>query len=174
MSHSMRDVNNLQTRTAVIELLVTTNLPYREVAEKTGVTWHTARFIDLHFVSAEVREKRKKAAYSRSKLDDNNPMKNKVGSLHHNYGKRWGKDSKYPTELKPTWFEGRVNSPRAYSAHIGWCKLLGISSIPEGVSVHHIDGDPENNEQSNLALVTDQAHRKIHTRERRLRENNRN
>lgn len=51
--------------------------------------------------------------------------------------------------------------------------------IPDGYEVHHIDGDTDNNDISNLALVTKEEHKRIHaemlTEERReWRRNNLN
>ena len=40
-------------------------------------------------------------------------------------------------------------------------KYLGFS-IPQGMVVHHIDGDPTNDDISNLALMTKEAHNTIH------------
>lgn len=38
--------------------------------------------------------------------------------------------------------------------------------IPKGFHVHHIDGDKSNNDISNLALLTPQAHNKLHVKTR--------
>lgn len=40
-------------------------------------------------------------------------------------------------------------------------KHLGFA-IPKGMVVHHIDGDPTNDDIDNLALVTAAAHNTIH------------
>lgn len=40
-------------------------------------------------------------------------------------------------------------------------EYLGIE-IPKGFHIHHIDGDPLNDDISNLALITTTAHNRIH------------
>jgi hypothetical protein len=42
------------------------------------------------------------------------------------------------------------------------CIALGIDFIPEGLLVHHLDGNKKNNDINNLALITDTAHNRIH------------
>ena len=39
---------------------------------------------------------------------------------------------------------------------------LGLTEIPKGFVVHHIDGNKHNNDISNLALVTVSGHGKWH------------
>jgi len=41
-------------------------------------------------------------------------------------------------------------------------EALGLKALSKELTVHHIDGDPENNELDNLALVTNAGHQKIH------------
>lgn len=41
-----------------------------------------------------------------------------------------------------------------------WEKAFG--AIPEGLHVHHVDGDPSNNALENLTLVTPEKHVKLH------------
>jgi hypothetical protein len=48
------------------------------------------------------------------------------------------------------------------------CKELGITEIPKGFAVHHIDYNKRNNDISNLALVSLGAHTKIHSLERKM------
>lgn len=41
-----------------------------------------------------------------------------------------------------------------------WEKAFG--PVPEGMQLHHIDGNKQNNELANLALVTPMEHRRLH------------
>jgi len=47
-----------------------------------------------------------------------------------------------------------------------FCVLLNIDSIPKGFVVHHINGDKNDNDMSNLALMTYGAHNKIHSKKK--------
>jgi hypothetical protein len=54
----------------------------------------------------------------------------------------------------------RVNYRKIYMEHYG-CRLEDMS----GMDVHHIDGNHNNNEPSNLMLVTPEEHARIHEHE---------
>ena len=41
-------------------------------------------------------------------------------------------------------------------------EALGLEEIPERWAVHHIDGDPKNNDLDNLALTSHSGHKAIH------------
>jgi hypothetical protein len=47
-----------------------------------------------------------------------------------------------------------------------FCEELKINKIPKGFVVHHIDGDPTNDDIENLALMTHTAHNNIHPKDR--------
>lgn len=49
-----------------------------------------------------------------------------------------------------------------------YCKLLGIEKLPRGLVVHHIDGDPTNDDANNLSLMTYTAHNRIHSKDRKI------
>lgn len=49
-----------------------------------------------------------------------------------------------------------------------FCILLGINKIPRGLVVHHIDGNPSNDDIDNLALMTHTAHNRIHAPNRHV------
>ena len=102
--------------------------------------------------------------YSRSKVGEKNPMRGKIKELHHNFkGDLYCDPNGYVLVLRPDWFTGRT-SKHIYKHSVVMCELLGISGIPEGIEIHHIDGDKTNNEPSNLALVTSGGHRRLHAR----------
>jgi hypothetical protein len=51
---------------------------------------------------------------------------------------------------------------RCFVHHVVVMEALGVSKLPKGLEVHHIDGNRKNNDLENLALVTRKGHQKIH------------
>ena len=68
------------------------------------------------------------------------------------------------TQRKKVQYKGR----RMHEYQRQFCKLLNIDSIPESLVVHHIDGNPANNNMNNLALMTYSAHNLLHSRDREV------
>lgn len=81
-------------------------------------------------------------------------MRGKNGTQHHNYKGSVSDHKGYLTE--PDGKGGRI-----FQHHLPFLDM-GLERIPEGWHVHHIDGDPENNDPDNLALVTQAGHRELH------------
>lgn len=68
----------------------------------------------------------------------------------------------YLLMLKPAWFTGRLDSKHIYVHQVVMAENLGISEIPEGFVIHHINGDRTDNQIENLSLLTNSAHLKQH------------
>ena len=100
--------------------------------------------------------------YSRSKSGDLNPMHGKFGKLHHNFIGDLITDAGYIQCLKPNWFTGRTGSNHVFRHHLVICEALGLTEIPLGFEVHHVDFDKTNNSIANLALLTREAHARLH------------
>lgn len=47
--------------------------------------------------------------------------------------------------------------------------MLNVEQLPNGLVVHHIDGNHDNNQLDNLCVVTAKGHSRIHARENKLR-----
>lgn len=56
--------------------------------------------------------------------------------------------------LKPEWYTGRKGCKYVFYHSIVMCEHLGITEIPEGFIVYHIDEDKHNCDISNLMLIT--------------------
>lgn len=97
--------------------------------------------------------------YSRSKSGTKNRMLGRVGAAHHNWKGECEDGRGYLTTL---W-----NGKREFVHRVVMMKHLGITQLPEGMDVHHIDEDPKNNVIDNLALVTIRGHQQIHFLQRK-------
>ena len=64
----------------------------------------------------------------------------------------------YKSSYNGYWICSKSRLPWAHR----WVWMNEKGKIPKGLDVHHIDGDKENNEISNLELVTRSEHQKRH------------
>ena len=148
------------------DLYENTELTIEAIANKVSMhKWKVFAFIAEEYTE-EYRKKRKRLCYRNSSIGNKNPS----------YGKR-GKDSKkfigdisdgkgYILNLKPSWYTGRKGSKHVFKHTLVMCEALGLSELPKGYCVHHIDGNKTNNLLINLALMTVQAHSRLHQLER--------
>ena len=112
--------------------------------------------------SKEYRDNRHKRLLSETKIGCNNPMYNLCGEHHPNYKELVADGHGYLMILKPEWYTSRLNAKHIYYHHYVMCMYMGLSEIPQGMVVHHIDFDKTNNNIDNLALMTNCAHSKLH------------
>lgn len=147
-----------------------------EIASQFGVTRKVVhRVISANFTKEE-RHQLKRDNYIKSKIGDKNPMYGKKEELHHNFKGICSDGKGYMLAIKPDWYTGRSGSKHIFLHHLVICEHLGITEIPSGHSVHHIDTDKTNNDPSNLLLLTKSAHSKLHVKlrkEQRLSERSR-
>lgn len=153
-------------RDEIKKLYENTELTLKEISEQLDLTFaQVQHFISKNY-SIDFRNKRKSISYKNSKLGDKNPMKGKTKELHHNYIGEVSDGKGYIMCLKPEWYTGRKGCKHVFKHHIVMCELLGITEIPKGFNVHHIDKNPLNNNPNNLALLTSEAHTRLHQLER--------
>lgn len=114
------------------------------------------------------QDDRKSKIYRKSWVGRENWMTGRTGEKHPNY-KGLVEDGKgYYMVIKPDWYTGRVKSEYVFYHTIVMCEALGVTELPAGFVVHHIDGNKRNNDISNLALMTISGHGKLHTIQRNL------
>ena len=62
----------------------------------------------------------------------------------------------------------KVGGEYLYEHVVVWCKEHSKKQVPDGLVIHHIDGNRSNNDPSNLWAMTPLAHRRLHALEARL------
>lgn len=62
---------------------------------------------------------------------------------------------------KPPWYTGRKSSKFVYYHNVVMCENIGITEIPRGFMVRHLDNNKLNNDISNLILLTIQANSRL-------------
>jgi hypothetical protein len=116
--------------------------------------------IKEHFTDEEIKE-HSRLCRSASKIT-NNPMKGKFGDLHPNFVGLIRDGHGYYQRLKPDWCTEGKDTPYVFEHRLVMMEALGLTELPAGFAVHHINGDKSNNQIENLALVSHHGHRRIH------------
>ena len=153
-------------RDEIIKLYETTELTLDEIGFKVGKTRCQVDWIINKEFTEEFRQARKKTSYRNSKLGNKNPMFGLRGEETHVFIGDVSDGKGYILVLKPEWYTGRIGCKHIFKHHMVVCEALGITAIPKGWCVHHIDGNKVNNELHNLALLTVGAHTRLHQLER--------
>lgn len=143
----------------------------KQIAVELGisVTWLYKGFL-YNMYDREYRKVRKQRSYQLSKQGEKNPMKGKCRENHPRYKERIADGKGYIMMLKPEWYTGRKGSHYVFEHSVVMCKALGLTKIPEGFVVHHIDGNKQNNDINNLTLMSMGAHTKLHQQLRKCRD----
>lgn len=144
-------------------------LTKQQVADELGCSvGRVTKIWDETFPLVQLKE-HKSANYARSKYGEKNPMLGKFGEDHPGYKGVIDDCKGYKIILKPNWYTGRPGSRHVFHHHVVMCEALGITEIPEGWDVHHIDEDKTNNDLGNLSLMIKPAHQKLHWIQRRMK-----
>ena len=146
----------------VCNLFANTYTRLQDICNQANIEyWELQEILNNNFTQ-EYIDKRKSKLYSNSKLGKRNPMFGKYGEQHPKYIGMIDDGKGYLMCLKPDWYTSRKNSKYVFVHSLVMCEALGITEIPKGFVVHHIDGDKKNNDISNLCLLQMGAHTKLH------------
>ena len=146
----------------ICNLFANTDTDLHSIRDAVNIRYSTLlEILHEHFTEEEI-SKRKSKLYRKSKLGDKNPMTGKCRELHPNYKGVVADGKGYLMCLKPEWYTGRVGSKHIYLHSAVFCENAGLTEIPKGYVVHHIDGNKHNNTPDNLALITNAGHTKLH------------
>lgn len=140
-------------------LYVTTCLSVTKIAELSENGFKKTRNCFLTEFASTFNDRRKRLCYAKSKFGKKNPA---TGKHPVNYVGACEDGKGYLTVYKPSWYTGRKGSERVFEHTVVMCEALGLTEMPRGFCVHHIDGNTRNNVLSNLALMTISAHTRLH------------
>ena len=148
----------------VKDLFENTNMTLEEIAEAVGYKSYTYLYQECIAgqYSQEFLHQRKRKNYQRARTRNGNWMSGRTKEQHPRYLGRVSDGRGYIMVLKPEWYTGRKGSTHVFEHTIVMCEALGLTELPEGFVVHHVDGDKTNNDLKNLALMRMEAHSKLH------------
>jgi len=138
----------------------------QQIADEVGCNQSWVATVSKRWLTPEELAERKHLNYQASRLGNKNPNYGKRGEECGNYKGEVSDGRGYLMIVKPSWYTGRPGSHHVFVHTLVMCKSLGLTELPAGFVVHHIDGDKTNNKLSNLALMTNSAHSRLHQRER--------
>lgn len=157
------DVDSEKVR-LVCHLFKNTDAPMAQIAKESKLEYYKVlKILGDNFSEAEIANRESKL-YRKSKLGSNNPAYGLQGEQTSQYKGGIVSDGQgYLMVKKPQWYTGRKGSDYVFYHSVVMCEALGLTEIPKGFVVHHIDMDPHNNLISNLALLDMGAHSKLHS-----------
>lgn len=126
---------------------------YQQIADNLGTRYANVLYIVNKYVDGERKSVERSIRMSRSKLGALNPGHQKKPA---NYIGTIGDGNGY--------LQKKENGKYVLEHRSVVAKALGIKNLPSSLDVHHIDGNKQNNELDNLALVTRSGHQKLHTK----------
>lgn len=155
MSVSKTWVQSPENQQAVLSLYRSPEIPRLvDIAKTLETTAHNVQAVVRLCLPEAERKALAAVRYSVSKEGERNPMHGKTREAHHNWIGECEDGRGYLTCL---W-----NEKRHFVHRVVMMESLGLTTLPEEMDVHHIDGNPKNNSLDNLALVTVRGHRAIH------------
>jgi hypothetical protein len=150
----------------IVNVIRTTDKLDYEIAEDFNVSAWLVGEISRKNLTVEERKEIWSKRARRSKLGNDNPMYGKTGNLHHNSVKV-SRCNGYKTVFKPDWWGTEIKDSRIYEHVYVYCVHNNMKCLPNGYIVHHIDGDINNNDITNLQMLTISEHIKLHWQQRK-------
>lgn len=152
-----------ETVDLICDLYANTDLTIDAI--RSQVCIRTSKLMDVvkQYFSDDYIKNRKSKMYSLSKQGKKNPMLGKCREQHPRYKGEVSDGKGYLMCVKPEWYTGRTGCTHVYVHTLVVCEALGLTELPKGYVVHHIDFDKTNNDINNLALMTISAHGKLHS-----------
>lgn len=138
---------------------VTTNWSIERIARLLSMRTTTVRDYLKEKFGVEFFMKRQKNCYAQPKRGSHNPN---FGKRPVNYKGITSDGQGYLLVPKPIWYTGRKKSKHVFQHSVVMCEHIGLTEIPKGFVVHHIDGDGTNNNVNNLCLMSMGAHQRLH------------
>jgi len=153
----------------IVHFFRDTDIPMHRLCNEVKLEYYVVlEVIKNNFTEEEINA-RKSKLYRYSKLGNKNPMKGCFGDKNPNWiGGVVSDGQGYLMVKKPEWYTGRKGSDYIFQHSVVMCEALGITEIPKGFAVHHIDHNPLNNDINNLALVQMGAHSRLHQIEKKM------
>ena len=152
----------------VCGLYANTHMRMQDIVKEAKLENYEVKQILNDNFSEEYQNRRKSKLYSLSKQGDKNRVKSRTGASHPRYKGLVDDGNGYLMVVKPEWYTGRPGSDYVFYHSVVVCEALGLTEIPKGFVVHHIDCDKHNNDISNLALMNVSGHGRIHALYRNL------
>jgi len=150
----------------ILEDLHSLEIHVKDIAKKHGVSRWLIGQIQTNRLDKDVSKARISYWCAYHKFGDKNPMFNVKRELHPTYTTPNKIVVGYNTVEAPSWWKGSLTDGfRAYEHHIVCCEALGLTSMPSGHVVHHIDHNKLNNSIENLQMMTRSKHMSYHAKE---------
>lgn len=147
------------------------DMPIDAIVKSFRHDYTTVRQAILTKYSVEDLKTRFKRLCAERKQGALNPMFGRHRSKHPNYVEVQTTHSGYlRTRNIPEWYTGPNKDGRVYLHRLKYCEYHGLTDLPAGYVVHHIDGHKQNNSKENLELLSVSEHMTHHSYERSRKE----
>lgn len=142
-----------------------------QVSKQTGIAQSTLRFRFKREGILRDRATAVRMAAKEGRLGDGLRGKSRIFTKQHcdaiSKGRRkWSEENALGTRISSNGYVEYTKGPsKGRSVHVVKMEARIGRALSEDECVHHIDGDKQNNEDNNLALVTRSGHTRLHRRE---------